>query len=960
MSTQSPKLLIDAVLTASIVIALILPMRAAAYDGDILSEYAHGTPIPEAQFSPVAPDVQAMIRYGGGSQVDRYTGAASYAINLYSYSDKDFTIPVTISYHGDGFKPGRNPGCVGTGWSLGVGGVITQEVRGMPDEATAYTYASKNKGDGSIDDVFTLAGASGIGHSILKQMLCDYNRMASVNVFGFGARTVSSRQMEPVDFAYSGEIGREYILFQKEVTSSSPRNFEMESDLYHFSFMGINGTFIIGEDGKGIVLNSDYPAGEIRIEYQYNQYSPLWTTFSITTGDGYTYTFGSIDTCTSSSSWGAQGESPESEASISCWKLTKIQSRSGLTAEFSYSRNESVETTAYAVCLDDLTLTDVGGNRQETWMGNGLYRTGTVTNRIDQNLLTNISVPGRVNISFTYDNTSRLVSMTVNNMFHRVVRTCFLTYKPCGFQSLLKSVWLSGEGEYSLTYYDEEEDVPQSPTWKEDWYGYYSKDVRIPEYRSGSLVSYANSLMESRGKFDFESARSLMLKRISYPTGGYSDYYYEPNSYGGKSQSPGSVQETQTGGVRVSRIDTYTSSEALSDSRRFLYKDTSGKCSGILYEKPHIYLRYKLEAPALTIEREVVSSITNQSSAGHIGYSRVLEEVADEIGGVAKSVTEYRYLLRADGPFEETYLSSTSEIITQDGWSFIFEDLGSDFPESRTRNGSLCEGRESRKTVYSGTIETGTKMYDTEHRIGYWSPRNVDNKVVVPAIIQGRTFDRTMYLRSSYVYSQSTTRFSSDHSPMKTRVVLVSATSDTGRPDTFSTTDSRDRDVITKVEFRNDFPALVKRKSVSVGGRSVLDERYDYSYFTVNGKSVLFPSEIKRGLIAADGKVSNYETVLKVSAYDNYGNPTEVIDALGNTATYCWGYSGLHPTMKTMTVSGNRLTWLWTWEPLVGMTSETLPDTTETIYGLDEFGRLTAVVESGGITEKYEYNIVNQ
>lgn len=45
-------------------IAFALPFNAKA-DGDNPPEYAHGTPIPEAQFCPTAPDVQAMIRYGG-------------------------------------------------------------------------------------------------------------------------------------------------------------------------------------------------------------------------------------------------------------------------------------------------------------------------------------------------------------------------------------------------------------------------------------------------------------------------------------------------------------------------------------------------------------------------------------------------------------------------------------------------------------------------------------------------------------------------------------------------------------------------------------------------------------------------------------------------------------------------------------------------------------------------------
>lgn len=943
-------------------IAFALPFNAMA-DGDNLPEYAHGTPIPEAQFCPTAPDVQAMIRYGGGSYVNMYTGAASYAINLYTYKDRDFTIPISITYNGDGFMPGRNSGCVGTGWSLNVGGVITREVRGLPDESTSHTYAAKTKGDGSADNVFALASASGYGHGALKQMLRDYNRMTSVDVYGFGARKVSSGRMKPVDYAYSGEIGREYVLFQEEITLSSPKNFETESDLYHFSFMGINGSFILGDNGECIVLNSDSPAGELQITYNYDDESPLQTTFTITAGNGYSYTFGHIDTCTSSGSWGAENETPESEASVSCWKLTGIESHLGMKAEFVYQDAGSVETISNAVCLDNLTLTDAGGNRSETWAGNGLHRRGTVTNRVDLSLLTMIRVQGRANIFFTYDGSHRLVSFLVNNMFDKRVRSCDITYTSIRKQSLLKTIWLSGEGKYTFEYYDEEKDTgwfPQQPTWKEDWYGYYSREVQDPDGNEKSLPIFSMRLKESRHKFDFEGTRALMLKRMNYPTGGHSEYHYEQNSYTSKPGRKESIPETVTGGVRVARIDTYTSGDSLRLSRRFRYLSATGKCSGMLYEEPHVYFKYRLEAPTLTIEREVVSYLAGQPQGGHIGYSRVLEEVSDEIGGEPKSVTEHRFLLRSDGPYEETYHSSTSEIIARDGWNFMFSDLGSDFPESLMRNGSLCAGREVGTTVYTGTVESGGKVSDTENKLFYWTPGESEMTTTVPSILQGRVFNRILSRRSAYVGRQSTTSFGSDHTPMRTTHVEITETSNTGRPASFSTTDSRDRAVVTSIEYRNDYPSYMSGRTVTVGGKTASDERFDYGLFTVNGKSRLLPSSIRHGLIATNGSVTSYETVLTVKSYDGYGNPTEVEDALGNTATYQWGYSGLHMTMKTVKASGHRLAWFWTWNPLVGMTSAKEPDLTETIYGLDEFGRLTSVIESGDIIGKYGYNMTNQ
>ena len=709
---------------AAILSFVLIPARYSRAD-DVIPEYARGTPVPEAQFCPTSPDVRAMIRYGNGTSVNMYTGAATYTINLYTYRDRDFTIPVSISYRGDGFRPGRAPGTVGTGWYLNAGGVITREIRGLPDEATSYTYASKTEGDCSIDDVFTIAAASGLDHGVLKRMLYDYNRSRCVNVFGFGARKFSSGQMKSADYAYSGEIGREYVLFQEEIASSSARKFETESDLYHFSFMGYSGSFVLGDDGECIVLNSDSPAGEIQITYNYDRYSPLRTTFTITTGDGYEYTFGCIDTCSSWSSWGADAETPESESSISCWRLTGMESDIGMTASFTYGTQSDLAVTSNAVCLDDLTLTDVNGNRQRKWAGSSLCRTGTVTNSISRNLLTRITIGDRAVIRFTYDESDRLESVLVNNGLGNRVRYCDMTYAPAGAQSLLKTVSVSGEGVYAFGYYDEDrdsDDFPRAPTWKEDWYGYCSRNVQIPEYVSGSIYSFAGRLKSSRNVFDFEGTRFLMLKRITYPTGGYSDYSYEQNSYSGKAGRVGALAETVTGGIRVSRIDTYDSNDSLRTSRRFRYITADGECSGTLYEEPAIYFRYRLESPTLTIEREAASFVMEQVLEGHIGYSRVLEEVSDMIGGEVRSVTERRFLLRTAGPYEETYSRSASEIVTSDGWNFTFNDLGSDFPESMRQNGPLCDGLISGTTVYAGTAENGSKVSDTVYGMRYWSP----------------------------------------------------------------------------------------------------------------------------------------------------------------------------------------------------------------------------------------------
>lgn len=934
-------------------------------DSDLsLQEYAHGTPIPEGQFNPLVPDVYSMTRYKGGS-ADLYTGSASYSIDIYNYTDRYFNIPVKIAYCGNGYKPNQPSGVVGLGWNLNAGGIITREIRGIPDEATDRVYANKNSGDGKIDDVFRIASRAGLGHNTLKHMISAYYNETNINIFGFGARTVSSKALKAMDFAYSGEIGREFILFQEEIANhESTKKFEVESDLYHFDFMGIKGTFILGDGPECIVINSNSPVGELRIIYNYNVASPLLSSFKITMGDGKTYTFKDIDTHTSSSDWGYQGYSPESENSISCWKLTKIETQNGMTAEFEYGPEFSTEIENKAICVDALTVSEASGERHESWHGCGMYKEGTVKNTLYQSNISKITIPDRATIHFTYDD-NKLISIIVNNVNNRQVRSCSLSYKQFGPQCLLKKIWLSSEGEYTFQYYGEDStaSLPDSPTCLDDWYGYYSDDITIPTYKSGSLKTYSTKLLDSKSKFNFNDTRILMLKCMIYPTGGYSVYNYEQNRYLRKFKNTLLDEEQTTGGIRVYRIDTYSSDNVLKHSKKYRYVTAEGRCSGILNIEPHIYFHYKLESPTLFIEREVVSSmfISSQPRNYHIGYTRVLEETYSAADSVACSTVEYDFCPLSDGPYEESFNSSTSDFISQDGQTFTYHDLGSDYVSAQEINGSLVEGKENRRTIYDGPQSLNLIIAKTEFTTAFWQQDNKDIRITLPSIFHGKIYDRTLYRGVPYVKTASKTEYGTNNNPIRTTLTEISSFTQCGRACKTTSLDSRGRCITTELKFRTDYPSYIREKTISVDSMTIVAERYNYDYFNCNltNKTALYPSSIMMGRISPDGHIEDYERVLSVDSYDDYGNPEKVRDATENTIEYKWGYFGLHLIKKTILLDGYRLCWFWTWNPLIGMTSHIKPNLFETKYGIDQYGRLTSIIESGNVIEKYEYNIKN-
>lgn len=71
------------------------------------------------------------------------TGAAQVNIPLFNFEYKDFKMPIVLNYNSTGVRVNQLPGNVGVNWSLNIGGAITRQIRGLPDEF-AFTYYYPN------------------------------------------------------------------------------------------------------------------------------------------------------------------------------------------------------------------------------------------------------------------------------------------------------------------------------------------------------------------------------------------------------------------------------------------------------------------------------------------------------------------------------------------------------------------------------------------------------------------------------------------------------------------------------------------------------------------------------------------------------------------------------------------------------------------------------------------------
>lgn len=66
--------------------------------------------------------------------VGNHTGVHGFSVPIYTIAGKDFSLPISIIYHGGGIKVDELSGSVGIGWSLSIGGIsLIEEVRGERD-----------------------------------------------------------------------------------------------------------------------------------------------------------------------------------------------------------------------------------------------------------------------------------------------------------------------------------------------------------------------------------------------------------------------------------------------------------------------------------------------------------------------------------------------------------------------------------------------------------------------------------------------------------------------------------------------------------------------------------------------------------------------------------------------------------------------------------------------------------
>ncbi len=225
-------------------ILFILPVFA------VLRLHAQDNYLNVTNAIPPSPTSASLGKYGD-VPVSLYTGVPSISIPFYNASEGNLSVPISLSYHSQGFRVEEMASDVGLGWSLNAGGVITRAVRGVPDDFNGDLWATA--WPSNINNCSTDPG----------------NAQCRFPSYGYLANASSIDVSYPLPNYY-----------QENGTQDG------EPDVFYFNFGGNSGQFVLNKDG----IPKFFSKQNLEITYTRNTAGDI-DKFKATDGNGIIYYF---------------------------------------------------------------------------------------------------------------------------------------------------------------------------------------------------------------------------------------------------------------------------------------------------------------------------------------------------------------------------------------------------------------------------------------------------------------------------------------------------------------------------------------------------------------------------------------------------------------------------------------------------------------------------------------------
>lgn len=478
-----------------------------------MSLYAQRKPLDEVSLA--SPTAASLGKYAD-LPVNTHTGIPNITIPLYTIKEGSLELPIQLSYHASGVKVAELASWVGTGWSLNAGGMITRVIQGVPDESLTTA--------GLSNDHSHLSNKGFYNYLMIDHPASPFGRVADISGF-----EDSHKDGEP--------------------------------DMFFFNFGSYTGKFYFNDDGKAILI----PEGDIKVDYTYAHSASSISSFVLTTPDGIKYHFGKtsatgdtdpVEIAHVYDEYGYNG----SNNVINTWFLNRVESADGIdtitltytTESYRYFSLSSFPVAGVANRATEYKL--IQNYVQGVRLSAIRFTNGTISFEPSaqprQDLIAYNSTIIQESTNYDAKSLGTIRIQNVQNSFCKKysfnysyfednvtplrgaisTRTFSSDRKRLKLESVAESSCDGTEIIPATTFEYFTETLPRRLSFAIDHWGFNNgattNEQLIPSYTINEFNSVSGANRESA----WPAMRAASLKRIIYPTGGYTEFDVEANT----------------------------------------------------------------------------------------------------------------------------------------------------------------------------------------------------------------------------------------------------------------------------------------------------------------------------------------------------------------------------------------------------------------------------------------------
>ena len=619
---------------------------------------------------PASPNASSLGIYGN-IPVGHYTGIPEIKIPLYEIETRDFTLPITLSYHASGIKVAQEASTAGLGWALIAGGCIAREIRHMDDfgsggyysgpslpECTESNDASNpedirypnylNKTFDSEPDIFTYNFNNMSGRFFFEQNKDretgpEYRAEAIIANKSTWLKIVCHRYYEGgyfIRFEVFDAYGNTYLFKSREHTRPYIRNlteFPGEEHMNRYDQQDFDP--VEGNDGNTTTawyLDEIITTKKDTIRFEYE-------TEKLFSSVGVNETVGQIMAVHS----GPRPFFSTPPPSFKHYNLTYLKHDQLLLKKITFNRGEI-----------DISYTDRVDIAAADWEPKA--------KKIDRLTVKNISGDRVLDVRFGHS----YLGTVVGNPEHADHREREQTALNC--RLLLDKISIfrnNGELNRNYVFSYNRNPLPPKNSSSTDHWGYYNVNSKSTSDQTFHYApSYYRTYRNSEGQIQTGIWKGInknscsdrsqygVLTSIKFPTGAETHFEYELNDFSNGFKDSADSLIRSGGGLRIKTICDLSDKGDTISVRTFAYTDEIGKSSGTLMSVPEYH--YKVTAGDASDVSAVWGSyiygtshsyrpITGSAAGMHVGYSVVTER--NITNGVDNGYVTYRFENHADG-----------------------------------------------------------------------------------------------------------------------------------------------------------------------------------------------------------------------------------------------------------------------------------------------------------------------